>query len=82
MPSEPNWSKQISNASICFWFYILAWLNAIIAVAGAVGVIFMLMKPRMTAETLGTAAGLLTSGSISFISAWFLFVVCNRGLNV
>jgi hypothetical protein len=75
MPSEPNWSKQISNATVCTWFYALAILNLIFAVAGVLGAVF-------SAKTRGIALPLLVSGGLGFVNAWFLFLVCNRGLKV
>lgn len=74
MPSEPIWSKQIANSSVCTWFYALAILNAVFAVAGVVGALLMSKK---SSGLMGT---LLLSGSLGFINAWFLFLVCNRGL--
>ena len=76
MPSEPSWSKQISNTSVCTWFYALAILNAIIAVAGILGGLLMYKKgPK------GLLFSLLLSGGVGFINAWFLFLVCSRGLH-
>jgi len=75
MPSEPNWSKQISNSTVCTWFYALAILNLIFAVAGVLGAV-------LSAKARGLALPLLVSGGLGFVNAWFLFLVCNRGLKV
>ena len=73
MPSEPDWSKEISNSSVCSWFYALAILNAIFAVAGVVRALFL-------SKSNGLTLPLLITGSVGFINAWALFLVCNRGL--
>ena len=75
MPSEPNWSKQLlSNNSVCMWFYILAVLNALIAVAGVLTALY-------ASKSRGLTPTLLLGGALGFVNAWFLFLVCNRGLH-
>ena len=76
MPSEPSWSKDISNSSVCTWFYVLAVINGIVAVGGLLGALFMYKK-----APLALMVSLLFSGGVGFINAWFLFLVCNRGLH-
>ena len=74
MPSEPKWSKQLfSNNSVCMWFYILAVLNALIAVAGVL--------IALTSKSRGLTPTLLLGGALGFVNAWFLFLVCSRGLH-
>ena len=78
MPSEPKWSKDyISSPTVCTWFYILALLNAFVAVAGVLGAVFMSKK-----GSTAFLVALLVQGTIGFVNAWFLFLVCNRGLKV
>ena len=74
MPSEPDWSKQISNASVCTWFYALALVNAFFAVAG-IGLVLMSKKFAMSSFVI-----MLLSATLGFTNTWFLFLVCNRGL--
>lgn len=74
MPSEPNWSKNISNSSVCTWFYALALVNAFFAIAG---IVIVLMSNKVTMSTVFTV---LLSAGVGFTNAWFLFLVCNRGL--
>ena len=74
MPSEPNWSKAISNSSVCTWFYALAILNAFFAIAGILGVV---MSKK---SSMGVLLPLLLSTALGFTNAWFMFLVCNRGL--
>ena len=73
MPSEPKWSRAISNSTVCSWFFLLAVLNAVFAV---VGLLIMLMSKNRS----GFVPIFIGSG-IGFVNAWFLFLVCNRGLN-
>lgn len=74
MPSEPNWSKQISDSSVCTWFYVLAIVNAVLAVAGVLAAL-------LVGKNRGFALPLFLGG-LGFMNAWFLFLVCNRGLHV
>ena len=78
MPSEPDWSKSISGATVCTWFYILALLNGIIAAAGVVGVVMLLTNGS---KSLATLAPLFVGGLVGFVNAWALFLVCTRGLS-
>jgi len=80
MPSEPSWSKKISSASVCTWFYVLAIVNLLFGTAGVVSGLYLMSKGRnfnvfdMSIVTL--------SAVIGFTNSWFLFLVCNRGLKV
>ena len=74
MPSEPNWSKHISSSNVCTWFYSLAVLNGLFAVAGVIGMLLLKKSKDLTLP-------LLISGSVGFINMWALFIVCNRGIN-
>ena len=73
MSSEPNWSKNISNTSVCTWFFVLAILNAVLAVAGVLGALFSKGK--------GMLLPYILTGGVGFVNAWFLFLVCSRGLH-
>lgn len=75
MPSEPNWSRDISNTSVCTWFYAVAIINATLAVAGVLVALLNKKAP------VGVILYFLVFGSFSFFNAWFLFVVCSRGLH-
>ena len=76
MPSEPNWSKDVSNSTVCTWFYILALMNGLAAVAGIL--VFVFMSKKMSA---GLSVPMLLGAVGAFVNAWFLFLVCNRGLH-
>ena len=77
MPQEPDWSKQINNSSICYWFYVLAIINGVFAVAGILAALYLVSLGKRSMSTIFT---MLIAGGIGFTNAWFLFLVCNRGL--
>jgi hypothetical protein len=78
MPTEPEWSKSISNSSVCTWFFILATIDAIIGVAVILLAINMAFKSKInTINMLMLSLGALGA----FANSWFLFLICNRGLN-
>lgn len=79
MPSEPEWLASISSSSVCTWFYILAITNSILAIAGVLTVIMILTGSGKT--TFMSILPLILSIAIGFTNAWFMFVVCNRGIN-
>ena len=78
MPSEPEWSASISSASVCTWFYVFAILNGVFAVAGVIGAIILLTRGTKSAVSL---LPLVLGSLVGFTNAWFLFIVCNRGIN-
>lgn len=77
MPSEPNWSKQIDNSSVCTWFYALAILNGIAGAAGVLWSLYLLTKGK---TTFGSYVFVLLYALFGFTNAWFFFLVCSRGL--
>ena len=79
MPTEPAWSKNISGNTVCTWFYFLAVLNLLFGVAGVAQLCFSMMGGK------GNMLNLLLMSLIvglGFMNSWFLFLVCNRGLNL
>ena len=78
MPSEPEWLASISSGTVCTWFYIMAILNSLVAVAGVVVIVMLLSKG---VKSMGTIVPLLVSMSIGLTNAWFLFMMCNRSIN-
>ena len=77
MPSEPAWSKQISSASVCTWFYAFALINLFFGVAGVLGGLYAMTKGK------GSVGGLVLSfmfATIGFTNAWAFFVMCSRAL--
>jgi Na+/melibiose symporter-like transporter len=73
MPSEPNFSKRISNSTVCTWFYILAILNLVFSLSIVVSALYI--KKR------GIALNFLIAGFIGCVNTWFLFLVCKRALH-
>jgi len=78
MPSEPDWLASISSGTVCTWFYIMAILNSIFAVAGVISVGILVSKgTKSLINYLPLIIGIL----VGLINAWFLFVMCNRSIN-
>jgi hypothetical protein len=77
MPSEPNWSKQISNNSVCTWFFALAILNGILAVAAVVGVVILIFAKKGQAVALVPS---VIAAFLGFVNTWAFFLVCSRGI--
>lgn len=78
MPSEPEWLASISSGTVCTWFYILAILNSIVAVAGVLGAAMLLTRgTKSVISLLPIFIGIV----VGFTNAWFMFIVCNRGLH-
>ena len=77
MPSEPSWSKKISSASVCTWFYAIAIVNLLFGAAGIVSALYLMSKGKGNVTNLVT---LSVAAPIGFMNSWFFFLVCNRGL--
>ena len=78
MPTEPEWSKALTNSSVCNWFFILATIDAILGVAVVLLGLNLVLKSKI--NTLN--AIMLTLGAAgAFANSWFLFLICNRSLN-
>ena len=79
MPTEPQWSKAISNSSVCTWFFVLATIDAILGVA----VVLLGLNLVLNSKINTVNAIMLTLGAAgAFANSWFLFLICNRTLNV
>jgi len=77
MPSEPTWSKKISSATVCTWFYAVAIINLLFGTAGIVSTLYLLSKGKVSSTY---TFGYMLGASVAFMNAWFFFLVCNRGL--
>jgi hypothetical protein len=78
---EPQWTRQISNSTVCDWYYILFLLNAFVAVVAVLGtlmVVFGMKLQKGLAFAFGFQ-GLLTI-AIATISSLFMYLVCDRSL--
>lgn len=77
MPSEPSWSKKISNTTVCTWFYAIAIVNLLFGVAGIVSALYLMSKGKYDMMQL---FAVVLGASIGFMNSWAFFLVCNRGL--
>jgi hypothetical protein len=75
MVTEPSFLEQVSNSTVCTWFFILACVNSLMAVA----IIITLVLTARKAPLQFTLA-LVASGSVGLINSWFLFLMCNRSI--
>jgi hypothetical protein len=76
MPSEPNWSKQISSNSVCTWFFTLACADALIAVFAILLAVYAVMKKG---PVLSIAPSIIL-GLFGFVNGWAFFLMCNRSI--
>ena len=74
---EPVWSMIISNVTVCTWFYAVAIVNLLFGTAGILSGLYLMSKGR---ENVLHLLAVSAAVSISFMNAWFLFLVCNRSL--
>lgn len=77
---EPQWTKAISNETVCnffYFFYVLYAVLAIISVFGLVGVFFMNLPKNVLIAT--SIQGLLMAG-LAGTTALFHYLVCSRAL--
>jgi xanthine/uracil permease len=56
----------------------LAILNGVFALAGVLGAVMLLSRGTKSAVTL---LPLVLGSLVGFTNAWFMFIVCNRGIN-
>jgi xanthine/uracil permease len=78
MPSEPEWLASISSSTACTWFFILACLNSLLAVAGVIVIVILVSRNN---KSLLSIVPLLFSIIVGFINAWFLFMMCKRSID-
>jgi hypothetical protein len=78
MISEPAWSKEIPNSTVCTWFYALAMLNLFLGIAGVIGSIYLTSIGK---SSFGLIIFMGFVAFIGFINMWFLFLMCNRALH-
>jgi hypothetical protein len=76
MPTEPSFLRSVSNSTVCTWFFIIACLNSLVALA--IIVLVVMSARKLPTQQIIT---LVISSSVMFINAWFLFLMCNRSIN-
>jgi hypothetical protein len=79
--NEPEFLKQISNTSVCTWFYILFILNAVFAAAAILRTIYMslILKINVGYKLFYLLLTTVTI-TIPLINATFFYIMCNRAL--
>jgi len=75
MPTEPSVLHNVSNSTVCGWFFILACVNTLLAVAIIITIVLSARKMPLQSTLM-----LATSGTAALINAWFLFLMCNRSI--
>jgi hypothetical protein len=78
MPSEPDWSKNISSETMCTWFYAFAIINAIGAGIGLLAVIAYFIGAKNPNVPLLVA--MIIPSIVYFFHFWFAYGVCQRAL--
>jgi len=78
MPSEPSWSKRISGATVCTWFYAIAIVNLLFGTAGIVSALYLMSKSKVDTAYVLTV---VLAAAVGFANSWGFFLVCNRGIN-
>jgi hypothetical protein len=79
---EPDFFKEISNTSVCLWFYILFIINTIVAFIGIIGAVYtsMMLKGATNSYRVGYLLGYTIAITIPLINATFFYIMCNRAL--
>ena len=78
---EPQWTKSISSAVVCDFFYFFFILYAIILVVSVVGVILALVNIKLPKSLLlvnGLTMGL--GLTITTVQVLFFYLICDRAL--
>lgn len=75
---EPEFTKTISNETVCSYFYVMFFIVAAFAgIAVAMDLFVMVKKPALGARLLLRSAPALV---IAVLNALFLYIVCQRAL--
>ena len=78
---EPDWTKKISNETICNFFYVFFVINAVLAVVSLValiGIFTFLKVPKGQVAAAGLQ-GLITLAIVT-TQMLFLYLICDRAL--
>ena len=78
---EPSWTKQITSEQVCTFFYAFAIVHATIGVVALILAAILFFKSKSSfAIFLPSLISLVISGAISFTSALFMYLICQRAL--
>lgn len=79
--AEPDFLKQISNTTVCTWFYILFVVNAIVAIVAIISAAYMslVLKVNVGYKLLYFVMYSLAI-AVPLINATFYYILCERAL--
>ncbi len=81
METEPEWSKKISNNTVCSYYYIIF---VIAVVAGILAFISLFIIPFLKGIPPGLKViqiiGLVSQGALAIVSSLAAYLVCRRAL--
>jgi len=80
--SEPNWTRQFSNESVCNYFY---YLSVAILILGVIGTLYSSYLISVAPKGLGSILvvgliGQLAGLTISYFIYLFAYLTCSRSL--
>jgi hypothetical protein len=78
---EAQWMKNISNETICnyfYFFYIVYAVLAVITVIGMIGILTMMRLPKVLMVTTGFQG--LIALALAATTALFHYLICDRAL--
>lgn len=76
--TEPEWTKSISNQTICTYFYVMFILIAAVAGIGVlVDLMVLVQKPKIGGMMLLRS---LPGFAVAVLQALFLYIICARSL--
>ena len=79
--NEPDFLKQISNTTVCTWFYILFVVNAIVAIVAIISAVYMslVLKVNVGYKLMYFVMYSLAI-AVPLINATFYYILCERAL--
>lgn len=79
--NAPQWTDNISNTTVCNYFYIFFIIFAVWAAISLLGGVWIFATTKMSFGMLiGVIFNILLSFGISATSALFLYLICERAL--
>lgn len=79
--AAPEWTENITSATLCNYFYIFFIIFAVWAAISLLGGIWIFATTKMSLGMLvGIIFNILLSFGISATSALFLYLICERAL--
>jgi hypothetical protein len=76
--TEPDWTKSISNETVCSYFYVLFFIVSAVA---AIAVFFDLsLAVKRPAAGLGLLLRSVPTLVIAILNSLFIYIICARSL--